>query len=847
MIGSVAKRLLPPLAGLALAAGLGSGSLEGVPAFPRLSLAFVAVVLLPGEAWRRALGAQAPGGAWLAPGWALGYGVAWLGLGVLLARLAGLPFTVLADAGAPWAALPWLAAAFMSPEAPTLHARPPALGRAAALAVALAALLAAVHVGQTGPPITYYSDSPDHVGTIRRMLASGDAFPTDAFFRDAGPSGVDPRKGLWHPEVALVCALANVDPLAAWRGLAVLLAPLFVLNAAAFAFRLGGGLGAAAGAWALLLTYGGGLASHYLSEAVFATKLADQLALATATALLVDLDRRTPRSLAAVAGLALGTVSVHVFGAVQFAITFGALGVGLLVRDRAWSPPLARLARTSLVCALVTAPYLGWRALQAYAPANTLHTATQGMLELVPGATIVSFGTLWDWLGPAWVLFPLSLFAWARASRGTAALYLLTSTLAVATLMFCPPVVALLEPRLGYLLMRLPWLLPGSAAAAFLVVATRDAWGERHRVAAVASLVVLGLGLAGPVEDAVRAAVTDGASRRAPGPTSVERWADAMTWMDRELPAGTVVLADPATSYAVPMLTRHWVTSLVDQHSSPNDSLALARILDARDALDPYAPWSRTAQVVRRWGATAVVLNGRFEEPPALDIWAPNPDWYAAARARFERAPQAFERVYEADRFTVYRLHRGILDSLVGGDSPRPFVRAPGPDDRARALGPGLPQLVSFRLGTTEAAHGDTLAGLLEWRAPSPLAAGSYSVSVRFDRALPADVPRSPAAVSKPWRKLVERLRGERYRFRADHLPAGGAYGVDCWAPGEVVRDTFRIEVPRDVAAGDYTVKVSMSHQPHYPNLRLQDLLSDDDLLDGLEVARLQVARRAGR
>jgi hypothetical protein len=50
------------------------------------------------------------------------------------------------------------------------------------------------------------------------------------------------------------------------------------------------------------------------------------------------------------------------------------------------------------------------------------------------------------------------------------------------------------------------------------------------------------------------------------------------------------------------MLTRHWVTALVDQHSSPNDPHALDRILDARDALDPYASWARTAEVVRRWG-----------------------------------------------------------------------------------------------------------------------------------------------------------------------------------------------------------------------------------------------------
>ena len=72
--------------------------------------------------------------------------------------------------------------------------------------------------------------------------------------------------------MALVCALSHTDPLPAWRLLAALLAPLFVLNAAAFASLLGGGFAAAAGAWGLLLTYGGGLGSQYLREAVFATK-----------------------------------------------------------------------------------------------------------------------------------------------------------------------------------------------------------------------------------------------------------------------------------------------------------------------------------------------------------------------------------------------------------------------------------------------------------------------------------------------------------------------------------------------------------------------------------------------
>jgi hypothetical protein len=831
---------VPALTTLAVAFLLERGAFAALPVLVRLALAFVVLVLSPGFAWRRAIGAPGPGGAWLAAGWALGYGVAWLGIGILVTRVLGQPFLVLAGTGLAWAVLPWLAAAVLAPAQAPASAP---LGRVAAVVVTLAALAAALHVARSGPPVTWLSDSPDHIGTIRRMLAHGDAFPTDAFFRDAGPAGADPRKGLWHPGVALLCRLARVDPLDAWRGLAVLLAPLFVLNAATFAFRFGGGFGAAVGAWALLLTYGGGLGTLYLSEAVFATKLADQLALATTAALLLDLDRRTARSRLAVAGLAIGTVLVHVFGAVQFAIVFGAFGAGLLVRDRGRSPVFARVLGTALTCALAVAPYLAWRALQSYAPVNPLHTETQGMLELLPGVRIISFGTLWDWFGPSWILFPASLVAWARGAREPAALLLLTSTLAVGLLMFFPPVVAALEPKLGYLLMRLPWLLPASAAVAFLATAVRDAWRARRRVAALAGAAVLLVALAGPVGDGAHAAVRDAGPPPPPSTASLERWRDALAWMDRHLPAGTVVLSDPATSYSVPMLTRHWVTSLIDQHSSPNDPHALTRMLDARDALDPWAPWSRTAEVVRRWGATAIALNGRFAEPPQIDVWSPGEGWYAAARARLERAPAAFRRVWETDRFTIYTIDPEALAALGDGGVPRPFVRPVRAGERARPVGPGLPELVAFHAGARRARTGDTLAGTLEWRAPRPLPAGSYRATIRFDRALPPDVPRSPDAVSKLWRKLIERVRGERYRFRADHLPAGGAYGVDRWAPGEVVRDTFRVVVPADVAPGDYTVKVSMTRQPHYPNLTLRDLMSDDDLLDGLEVARLRVTR----
>jgi len=133
-----------------------------------------------------------------------------------------------------------------------------------------------------------------------------------------------------------------------------------------------------------------------------------------------------------------------------------------------------------------------------------------------------------------------------------------------------------------------------------------------------------------------------------------------------------------------------------------------------------------------------------------------------------------------------------------------------------------------------------------EWHAAQPLRAGAYRVAVRFDRALPSGTPNAPRAVSKLWRKAIERVRHERYRFREDHLPVDGAYGVDRWSAGEVVRDSFRIVIPADVAPGDYAIKVAMTRDAHYPNLRLLDMTSDDDVLDGLPVGTLRVRAPGG-
>ena len=62
-------------------------------------------------------------------------------------------------------------------------------------------------------------------------------------------------------------------------------------------------------------------------------------------------------------------------------------------------------------------------------------------------------------------------------------------------------------------------------------------------------------------------------------------------------------------------------------------------------------------------------------------------------------------------------------------------------------------------------APGDTVRAEADWRALDRQPPGAYLVAVRFDRPLPWGLT-PPALVAKPVRKLVERARGERYRFR---------------------------------------------------------------------------------
>jgi hypothetical protein len=836
-------------AGLALQALMLGGGLVLAPAWLRITVAFATLILLPGYALVFA-GARAPGGAWLTPAWALGFGIAWNSLLLLATLVLDVPFTMLLPWTLATTAVAWvLALAWTRVRVPMAASTPPdRLSGLARALVIVAASLALLHVARLGAPLMIYTDSPDHIGTIRRMIETGHLFPNDAFFRDAGTAGADPRKGLWHGQVAWIAMLAHADPIVVWRDLAACVAPFFVLAAAALGFLVRGGAGASIAAWTLLLTYGGGLGQPSLREAVYATKLADQLALSTAVAVLFDLAR--PSRLGRLAAIALGfaAVTTHVFASLEFAIVFGALGLGLLLRDRGISVSVRRLIGTTLAIALVCLPYVVWRARHTPPAVNPIHTEPQGLLWLGDHLHVVSIGVLWEWLGLLWLVVPFAWIPlWRRGRANAAVLYLLTTSVAVALVMFDPLVVGWLVPRIGYLTMRMIWIVPLAGVIAWvlpeLVTRIRTGSGSARRSAIVAFAAVV-LFASQTVGRSLEALARPDAIRRAEAEDHPLAWRPIMDWITTHLPPGQVILSDPGTSYAVPMMTHDYVVTLLDQHSSPSDSLALRRILAARDALDPYGRWSDTRDVVRRYGVDLVLLNGAFRTTPWFDYWGPGPEWFRATRSRLDGAPAAFEPLAELGGAVLYRVHREALDTLASPPVPRPFVEHYEPNRFAIAVRTPDARPVLHRLGLVPlvVAPGDTVHAEAQWRALDRQPPGSYLVAVRFDRSLPWGLT-PPPLVAKPVRKLVERARGELYRFRSDHLPVGGRYSVDAWQPDEVVRDSFVVVIPHDAAEGRYLVRIKMLHQPHYVNFRLGDYFLDDDYYTGLAAARIEVRR----
>ncbi len=704
--------------------------------------------------------------------------------------------------------------------------------------VASVVLLAAAGI-HAGSPFRFTSDVPDHVGTLREILASGSYFPTEAFHAGAGLLGADPRKGLLHPVYAALSQTAGLDPVDFWLLLPAVTAPLLLLAGYLFARGFGFGPGwSAVGSWLLLLTWNGGIGAGILGISPYPNQLGETLFWSAAAAILIALRQGGKRKAVAAGLLMFGAVAVHAMYLV-FLAAFGGLALAavLIVRgDRRRGLGTLLLAAGS--AAVLLLPYLLLR-YRLYAPANPIHTELQGMLLLGRGRYLADPLRLWRDVGTAGlVAYPAFLALFIRAwLRNRARFVLWWGALLVLFLTLNPFLVPVERARLSYLVFRLFWLVPpGILAAAVLAEAVDRTVARRRPAGAIVAGALVLVGLVPPALKAAPLTWLTVPARRADGSADALRWRPALERLAAQIPPRSVILSDPVTAYLIPAFTPLKVTATLDQHSSPNDSLAVARIVTARDVLSPATLPAVAASLAREAGADFVLVNAGFDRPVDT-IYARVDPSLLRERARAFAASPAFTLAARDSGMWLFRPEStGVPATGVPFDAGP--AAAPGDTLFQRD---GLAVLDASVL-PAQVAAGDSLEVRVDWSlAAGPVRPSGWTASVRFDALSP---PGAGFPAPKPARKLFEFLEHRRYRFRYDWVPGRGRIAPDRWLPGHLVTDAVHLRVPETLAPGRYAVSVSVNVFPNMPNTVPADYLSDRDVYAGAPVDTVEVLER---
>jgi hypothetical protein len=126
-------------------------------------------------------------------------------------------------------------------------------------------------------------------------------------------------------------------------------------------------------------------------------------------------------------------------------------------------------------------------------------------------------------------------------------------------------------------------------------------------------------------------------------------------------------------------------------------------------------------------------------------------------------------------------------------------------------------ELAAYALDSRTARAGDTLNITLYWR--------------------------SIARSDKDYTVFVHLLDAQgNVRAQRDAPPRDGAYPTSIWDVGEIVRDDYALELPRDLAAGEYRLVVGWYEYPSLARLSVVDArgnaLGDHLILDTVQVSK---------
>jgi hypothetical protein len=705
-------------------------------------------------------------------------------------------------------------------------------------------------------PLLYTGDSPDNMAYIRTIARSQEVFPDQFMYRNGGMLTRDLRRGLLHAMWGTLNAAASeidvlpVWPFLSWIGSIFVLLGIFCLGIQLFRSQAIG----LSGVILYLLFYQGGFAGHQLFINAYSFFFAKAALFAFFAFLLLYLRTRSKIFLLMTVISSFVAVGAHVsYIMILLFIAFIFSLMELIATERDSRMNLFANTIIPLFASIVAVnlPYLFLRYLRDYNPVNEIHTHSQGMLFFTDKLAVVNPILFFQRTG---FLMAVSIFAvlilWRRSREDRNLRSTLILVAAVYILAFNPLWVPFIMKRITYLIVRFSVAAPSMLLVAYLV---RDLWsrtrgragGQSLPLAVLGWIVVIAFLLPGFVSN-FTAFAYGGKSRDISEGRSCLALNDLYGEINDHVPAGSVIASDPITSYSLLAFTDQYVVCTFDQHSTPNDSTAIDRIIACRDIYLPGASCHEKIVPIEEYDADYVVINGRLPTDVRSQYWRSDRHSAETAARALSECGGMFHLLYSRDSIHLFEYtgsadSAALFDEVESRASP-PFALGEYTDDTGRLLDSGTDGIYIENWGTDtdRISRGDTLRMHVDWVADRRLDPGTYIVYVRFD----TDFDKGAlykAAYGKIYRKIVEEMRGERYRFRFDFLPFEGVYPPDRWEPGIVLRDHFNVVVPTYIAEGVYTISVKMDNAPHYSNLVMKDLLRDDDLYDGSDLMEIVI------
>jgi len=693
-------------------------------------------------------------------------------------------------------------------------------------------------------PFALTSDSNDHISYIRTISRTHQAFPQEFYYKEGELLTRDIRKSIYHSLWGSIEALTTrrevheIWPIISLYG-SVFIAIALICSASLLFDEI---LIGTISVFLFVFLYHSSFKGYPLITIAHSYPFGQIFYLIfISTALRYLLDRKKEFLILALISLTVASWT-HVSHLIIGLFILGCFSMFLMIyRDFTQKKLLIIKSFINLVLLSIglNIPYLLMRYIRDYHPNNEIHTHMQGILYFSKSLYVINPIVFFEASGYLGITSLACIFLFTKDQKKEIPLRLLIHTLiAEYVLVFNPLWFPFLAKKLSYLLIRFEFSVPAMLLPSFLIFSLISGHIRirKNRVKLIAQwLLVLAL---------VFASIFTISKKRAYSPKRLlaEKSSGALGMVDlfdfinNKLKENNVFASDPLTSYSIPAFTDQFVVCPFDQHSTPNDSTAFERIAECRLLYDPYSSIEEIINIMKKYQARYLVINGRIPQNIQTMFWKPNRKTALAAIERFKKNDSIFRLIYEADDLALFELSNGS-HNVTQNKYPEayPFIGNPVSCDETRKLvNSGINGIfikeVNFPSKTIKRGHNTEIT--ITWVSTEKQPTKGYIAYLRFDSEFKKP-PLYRKSFGKLYRKILEKLKGKRYRFRVDLQPLEGIYPPYVWPLNREIKDKHTVYIPTNIKSGRYKVSIKLDIKAQFPNYTLSDILSDEDKYSG--------------